>query len=341
MSIGKSFWTETDIIEFRGQEESLRLEFKSGALLDKPESAWVADLSREMSAFANTEGGILILGMREEKSGKRRVASDTDGVSDQLTRDQLQRKLEGNLFPYLSGIRVHRVRVSSLPGRAVFVLDIPAGTTAYQANDGRYYGRSEFEVKYLPDHEIRVRMARGKVARACLSLRLRNVILSSERQAETRTRHADAIKLFSSDAEAAIKRYPEAFLDLMDARFTPDVLRFDLSIRNDGELTIRDPVVEFSESWSSDAFGNATPDSQVVRIDMPGEVVYPGDERTLPNSSREFRCKPAKSIMPASVIVRWRVFLDNAPPSMGELDLGHFLQSEREKAAGMSRETSG
>jgi hypothetical protein len=45
------------------------------------------------------------------------------------------------------------------------VIQIPAGSTAYQANDGRYYGRSEFEAKYLPDHEIRLRMNRGKVAR--------------------------------------------------------------------------------------------------------------------------------------------------------------------------------
>jgi hypothetical protein len=341
MSVGKSVWTENDIIQFKGQEESLRLEFKSGALLDKPESAWVADLSKQVSAFANTEGGILVLGLREEKSGKRRIAADPDGVTDQLSRDQLQRKLEGNVFPYLSGIRINCVPISSLAGRVVFVLEIPAGTTAYQANDGRYYGRSELEVKYLPDHEIRVRMVRGKVARACLSLRLRSVTLSSEQQTEMRKRHADAIELFASDAEAAVKRYPEAFLDLMKMRFVPDILRFDLVIRNDGELTIREPAVEFSQFWSSDVFGNVRRDSRATQVDMPGEVIYPGDERILPSSTREFSCKPGEPVMPGDFIVRWKVFLDNAPPSMGELDLGHFLQTERDKAASVSSEIGG
>src|SRR5205809_28873 len=107
-------WTEAEIQQFRGQEESLRLEFKAGALFDKPESAWTADLSKEVSAFANTEGGLLVLGVREQKVGRIRVASEADGVPETITREQLQRKVEGNVFPYLSGIRVSRVPLSSL-----------------------------------------------------------------------------------------------------------------------------------------------------------------------------------------------------------------------------------
>lgn len=329
----KSLTTEADIIGLKGQEESLRSEFKSGALLDKPESAWAADLSREISAFANTEGGILVLGIREEKTGKRRVAADPDGVSGDLTREKLQRKLEGNLFPYLSGIRVTRIPMSSLQGRAVFVFEIPAGATAYQANDGRYYGRSEFEAKYLPDHEIRVRMARGKVARAGLSLRLCSIKLSAEHQSEVRGRYGPAIELFASDPGAAARQYPDAFLDLMGAPFTPDLLRIGLSIRNDGELTIRDPAVEYFVTGSSDVFGNVRRGSGLVRVKLPNVVIYPGDECKVPSSEEEFRCKPSQPIMPGDYSLHWKVFLDNALPSTGELDLSAFLQTEREKAS--------
>ncbi len=329
-------WTEAEIQTFLGQEETLRLEFKAGRLLDKPESAWTADLSKEVSAFANTEGGLLVLGVPEQKVGKLRVASEPDGVAETITREQLQRKIEGNVFPYLSGIRVSRVPLSSPPGRVVFVLEIPPGSTAYQANDGRYYGRSEFEAKHLPDHEIRVRMARGKVARALLFFRLGSISLSADRLAELRKTSSAALEAFAADAESAIGRYPETFLDLMSAKFAPDEIRFDLSIRNDGELTIRDPSVELAQSGSSDAFGNLGGDRSVARIDMTGEILYPGDERLIPNSTRTFRCKPGEPIAVGDFIIVWKVFLDNALPSMGRLDLGEFLQSARDRSIGQS-----
>jgi predicted HTH transcriptional regulator len=129
------------------------------------ETKWVANISSEVSALANTEGGELFLGIDEDRKTKPRVANRLDGVPAKLGPERLQQLIEGNVSPYLPGIRVHRVLLSSEPGRAVFVIQIPAGSTAYQANDGRYYGRSEFEAKYLPDHEIRLRMNRGKVAR--------------------------------------------------------------------------------------------------------------------------------------------------------------------------------
>jgi len=68
----------------------------------------------------------------------------------------------------------------------VFIIRIPQGSTAYQANDGRYYGRSEFEAKHLPDHEVRLQMSRGKVAHGTILCRLVAIELGVER--ETRRR---------------------------------------------------------------------------------------------------------------------------------------------------------
>ncbi|HXE25775.1 MAG TPA: hypothetical protein VN637_12880, partial [Roseiarcus sp.] len=59
----KLSWTETDLNDLIGQSESTRREFKSGRLFDgNQESKWVEQLSKEVSALANTEGGELFLG---------------------------------------------------------------------------------------------------------------------------------------------------------------------------------------------------------------------------------------------------------------------------------------
>jgi predicted HTH transcriptional regulator len=149
--VAKSSWTEADLNYLIGQSESIRREFKSGRLfVNNQESKWVEQLSKEVSALANTEGGDLFLGIDEDKKSKPRIATGIDGVHVEIAPERLQQLIEGNVSPYLPGIRVNRVRLSRQEDKVVFVVQIPQGSTAYQANDGRYYGRSEFEVKYLP-----------------------------------------------------------------------------------------------------------------------------------------------------------------------------------------------
>ena len=327
----KRSWTEADVQALIGQSESIRREYKAGAMFNKePESKWVKELSIQVSALANTEGGDLILGVDEDKKSKPRVASVIDGVSTDLAPERLQQLIEGNVSPYLPGIRVQRVKLSSPPDRVVFVIQVPQGSTAYQANDRRYYGRSELEVMPLPDHEIRLRMSRGKIARAGVRLRLRRVTLGAEQEAELRTKHAPAIEAFKTDAADAVRRFPE-LLDLMAARYHPDEISFDLVLRNDGELTIREPAVELRETRSQQLFDGWTVQggSLSPRLEMRGEVIYPGDEREIAGSECQLRCKRDTALAQGDYVVRWKVFLDNSPPSAGEIDVGSEIQSAR------------
>jgi predicted HTH transcriptional regulator len=60
----KLSWTEAELGELIGQSESIRREFKSGRMFDnEPENKWIAKISAEVSALANTEGGELFLGI--------------------------------------------------------------------------------------------------------------------------------------------------------------------------------------------------------------------------------------------------------------------------------------
>jgi predicted HTH transcriptional regulator len=79
----KQFWTETDVQALLGQSESIRREFKAGVMFDRdPESKWIKDLSAEVSAFANTEGGELFLGIDEIRKSRPRVGHGNRWCAD-------------------------------------------------------------------------------------------------------------------------------------------------------------------------------------------------------------------------------------------------------------------
>src|SRR5215469_244228 len=162
------FRTEQELLGLKDQPESSRLEFKRSSLLKKTKNEVVDDLSREVSAFANSEGGDIVVGIAEQRRGKRHVAADIDEGVDpgEVSPEWLQQVIESNVSPYLPGPRVRSIPLSGREGRVAYVISVPQGSTAYQASDKRYYDRSEFGVRALPDHEIRLRMMRGHVPQA-------------------------------------------------------------------------------------------------------------------------------------------------------------------------------
>lgn len=325
-------WTDADLQALIGQTESIRREFKAGIMFERqPESKWVESLSKEVSALANTEGGELFLGIDEDKKGRPRTATSIDGIPITiLAPERLQQLIEGNVSPYLPGIRVQRIKLSAFSDRAAFVIQIPQGSTAYQAKDGRYYGRSEFEAKYLPDHEIRLRMNRGKIAKAAIHLQLKRVALGSEFETELRTKHSLGIEAFKANAAAAIQRFP-ALLDLMMAKYHPDEISFCLVLKNEGELTIRNPAVVLEEVRSKRLSDNWTLQGGSIpsRLELQHETIFPADVREISGSHCRLRCKRDVLLAEGDYVFHWTVYLDNSPPSMGTIDVGALLQGAR------------
>ena len=129
------------------QEESPTLEFKSG-------DAEINDVFKEVAAFLNTEGGLLIIGSPREtrETIGKRVINFCQGevtYSKFVSKDWLHQKLFSNITP--SPTEIYIKEIVTEKGN-IFILDIPQSTNPpHQSTaDGRYYIRLENESKPAP-----------------------------------------------------------------------------------------------------------------------------------------------------------------------------------------------
>lgn len=134
-----------------------------------------------VSAFLNTSGGEIILGL-EDNDG--RASSFSKGVSPkELTRDQLQSKICSQIQPAVSDlVSVFSVNLPCGGDEAknAFVIKVREGITAYQSADKLYYSRRAGETIAVEDKDIRLRMLAGDKPRILAALQFNAPPVSSD-----------------------------------------------------------------------------------------------------------------------------------------------------------------
>jgi len=135
-------------------EESLNLDYKGIAAGANPDK-----LSTVISAFANAEGGLLVLGVneKEELDERSRVVRIRPGRitwgPKSLTREKLESTLIDRVRPWVNGLRIHVIRNEA--GEAVFLVDVPQSMRPpHQAFDKKYYLRYNFQNLAMDHHQI-------------------------------------------------------------------------------------------------------------------------------------------------------------------------------------------
>jgi hypothetical protein len=160
-----------------GQQETQRLEFKSSRELlnenSQKRGKFISDqVVPTVSAFLNTDGGQLIIGC-EEKEGI--AAALSAGVPrSRLKWEQLQSAICDRIQPTVAGyISVFAIQVATCSDGEklfAFVVDVQPGTTAYQADDKRYYVRRSGQSEAMEDKDVRLRMLAGDKPRLTVKL---------------------------------------------------------------------------------------------------------------------------------------------------------------------------
>ena len=140
-------------------EENRNLEYKAaGALSDSDGKK--REISKDVSAFANSDGGTIVYGLAEYQEKERcHLPEKIDPVDrKQFTREWLEQVIQGNISPNIEGLEIEVIDAGS--DTAVYVVNVPASTTAHMAKDQRYYRRHNFSSVPMDDYEVRMVMNR-------------------------------------------------------------------------------------------------------------------------------------------------------------------------------------
>lgn len=145
-----------------GIEESLTLDYKAAGALEKTD-AKKTEITKDVSALANSVGGTIIYGVSEYPAkAMSHLPEKIDPISRAKISKEWLEQVISNIRPRIDNLIIHAVPLIGIPDHVVYVVEVPPGETAHQAKDLKYYRRYNFESVPMADHEIRDVMGRIK-----------------------------------------------------------------------------------------------------------------------------------------------------------------------------------
>lgn len=150
----KEEYTEEDINSLiqNKAEESLNLEFKSsGSLGFEPNKK--KELTKDISSFANSAGGIIIYGINENNH----VAESLSFIDGNVfTKEWIEQVINSNIHRKIEGLLIIPGRFENNVSKTVYVIKIPESNQApHMAGNNKYYKRYNFESVPMEEYEVR------------------------------------------------------------------------------------------------------------------------------------------------------------------------------------------
>ncbi|WP_340114861.1 AlbA family DNA-binding domain-containing protein [Maribellus mangrovi] len=146
-------------------EESINIEFKAGEALARTESK-KKEISKDVSAFANSDGGIIVYGIHEENN---RAHSLSFINGNEFSKEWLEQIISSTIHRSIPDLKIYPIRFDKDIERTVYVVKIPSSIEApHISKDKRFYRRYNFES--VPMEEYEIRQLYGRKVRSKLSL---------------------------------------------------------------------------------------------------------------------------------------------------------------------------
>lgn len=238
-------WDESDVRELVASqvEESLTLDYKACDALARTDGR-KKEISKDVSAFANSAGGTIVYGVLENKHIPTKI--DVGYLPTDITKEWLEQVIHGNIQRRIDGVRIRPVRLTgSAVGRVLYVVSIPQSVRApHMAADNRFYKRFNFESVPMEEYEVRDVARRNEAPNLQLSFEWQSLVGHQPPIVELVAR-------ISNDApepalNAVVRIYVDARVTIVTSAGWVGPIHHTLMKANEGV-----PVQVLSQNWSA------------------------------------------------------------------------------------------
>ncbi|MDB5258441.1 MAG: putative DNA-binding protein [Chitinophagaceae bacterium] len=133
-------------------EESIYLDFKESAALDKTDGKR-KEISKDVSSFANSDGGIIIYGIKEENHKASALSFINGNV---YTKEWLEQVINSGVQRHIPDLKIFPIRQDGKIENTIYIIKVPKSSEApHISKDKRFYKRFNFESVALDEYEIR------------------------------------------------------------------------------------------------------------------------------------------------------------------------------------------
>jgi predicted HTH transcriptional regulator len=152
-------WDEQDLLQLIAVkvQESIALDYKACDSLKRDDENSKNNVSKDVSAFANSAGGTIVYGMREDVT--KTFPSGLDAGYDQslakpITKEWLENIITSRIQRRIDGVIINPVRLTN--GNLVYVVYVPqSNRAAHMASDKKFYKRHNFKSEPMEEYEVR------------------------------------------------------------------------------------------------------------------------------------------------------------------------------------------
>lgn len=282
-----------------GVEENLSLDYKSAGALSKSDERKKTEITKDVSSFANSSGGVLIYGIAEFADEPRKhLPERLDPIQrSEISKEWLDQVIQ-TIQPRIEGVVIHPVTISEPDNTVCYAVEVPQSHTAHMARDHRYHKRHNFTTAQMEDYEVRDVMNRRTHPKIKASIFIN--------RAASRTKPEGVILVKLENVGRVLAKHV--------------MVELEVPLDLNGLINVENPVI-MGHDDDGDYF--------LVRLTagVPGTPVFPGSDVTLRRKINTHVRIEHMDNRPVNSrrYVRASVFADEMPPLRARLDVAPVI----------------